>query len=235
VSILSYLLLFLLSTAQFAWSYSVVLKSGKKIEGTLVSDEGPTIVVRDARGVLISFKKDLLDINQMTLLNVQREASESLPSAASRTKPPGLVEIAAAAKRQRTGKAKNVSADDLEGAPQISIIGPPDEPPVTVSRSKETGREPDWEAKLWPLKKEVNRLREKRVDAEASCEQSRQKQFNARTRPSSKPVELLSTYKESAPCRKLAELDDQLQQAETRLENVREEARRAGASWRSLE
>ena len=234
MSIPSYLIVFLF-TAQVACAYTVILTSGKKIEGTLISDQESTVVVKDSHGVLISLKKSLVDQIATSAANKQ-EAAPVISSGRESKKAPSIVEIALEAKRKRTGNSKTITSSDIENAPEISILG------VEVQESSRTAKtrtpdtlERDWQRRLLAFKKEVNRLREKQIDAESSCEQSKEKQFAMRTTPGRKPVDLMSTYRESSQCRKLTEITNQLREAETRLEQKLEEARRAGVSWQTLE
>ncbi len=235
MSIPSYLILFLF-TAQVACAYTVVLTSGKKVEGTLISDQESTIVLKDSHGVLISFKKSLVDLTATSAANkrepVRADSSLSEPKRTT----PSIVEIALETKSKRTGKSKTITASDIDQAPEISVLG------VEIPELARTGKthssgvsERDWQRRLQAIKREVNRLREKQIDAESSCEQSKEKQYAQRTTPGRKPVDLLSTYKESSSCRKLTEISNQLVDAEARLELEREEARRAGVSWQTLE
>jgi hypothetical protein len=234
MSIPSFLILFLF-TAQFAYPYTVVLTSGKKIEGTLISDQQSTMVIKDSHGVFISLKKSMVDLNATSAANKQ----DSAPQIYSRQEPKkksSIAEIALETKSKRTGSSKTITASDIEHAPEISILG--EEVPEssrTTKAKRPASYERDWQRRLLAIKKEVNRLKEKQIDAESSCNQSKEKQFALRTRPGSKPVDLMSTYKQSSQCRKLEEIMNQLQKTETRLELELEEARRAGVSWQTLE
>ncbi|MGH9857943.1 MAG: hypothetical protein ACRD4B_08875, partial [Acidobacteriota bacterium] len=146
-----------------------------------------------------------------------------------------IVELAAETRRKRTGKAKMISLDDLDQMPELSILGSEEREVSAKSQRTASPDERKWETRIWTMKKEVNRLREKLITTESSCEEAQEKQYAARITPSQKPGELMSTYKETSQCRKSAELAKQLQEAETRLENAREEARRAGVSWQTIE
>jgi hypothetical protein len=234
MSIPSFLIVFLF-TAQLACAYTVVLTSGKKIDGTLISDQQSTLVVKDSHGVLISLKKSMIDLVATSAAN-KEAAAPMISSARESKKTPSIVEIALQTKSKRTGNSKTITASDIENAPEISILGQEVEENLRTTKTKRpSSPERDWQRRLWAFKKEVNRLREKQIDAESSCEQSKEKQFAKRTTPGSKPVDLMSTYQESSQCRKLEEIVNQLRQAETRLEQEREEARREGVSWQTLE
>jgi hypothetical protein len=237
----SYLLLFFVLTAPAAYGYTVVLNTGKKIQGTFVTEQQNTIVIKDSQGVLISFKKTILDLQAMSLANQKLSGGRtSLPAgvqeqALKKKSLPSIVDLAAETRRKRTGKAKTMSLEDLDQTAEVSIIGSGEPLASDKPGRTESPDEKKWETRIWAMKKEVNRLREKVMSAESSCEEAREKQYAARITPSQKPGALLSTYKETSQCRKSAELATQLQEAESRLENAREEARRAGVSWQTLE
>ncbi len=232
MSIPSYLL-FILLTSQFAYGYTVVLTSGKRIEGTLINDQQTTVLIKDSHGVLISFKKSILDLPAMSIAN-GKDRPDSVIDAPAKRKPPSIAEIAAETKKRRTGNARMITFDDIDEASAFSVMGS-DVEPQQRSNAKSTTSEKEWHSKLWALKKEVNRLRDRYIASESSCEEAKEKQYASRTTPSRKPVGLMSTYKETPQCRKMAEAERQLQDAEIRLDDAREEARREGVSWQSLE
>lgn len=231
----SLLILFLL-TSSTAFSYTIITNSGKQIVGTLITEQESTIMIKDNHGVLISFKKQLLDLNAMAIANAPQLKKHGGNESQAKKHGPTLAEIAAESRKQRKGASKLLTLEDLKGTPELSILG-------TEMKTVSTGRkeshqeatEKQWESRIVTLKKEVSHLRERKISAEVSCEQAKQKQFARRTIPNEKPSNLLSTYKENPQCLRLQEIESQLTEAENRLEDVREEARRAGVSWQSLE
>ena len=46
-----------LATASFAWTYDVVLKNGKIVNGTFISEDEQKITIRDHSGIVMNFKK----------------------------------------------------------------------------------------------------------------------------------------------------------------------------------
>jgi|GEM_PF-2906454 len=236
MSIPSLLLLFLLTTP-IAFSYTVITITGKRIEGTLITEQESTILIKDTQGVLISFKKQLLDREAMSIANArigkeQKSKRESVPNKSE----PRLAEIAEESRKRRTGTARTLRLEDLSQIPELSVMGSEgNEIPAITRKSEQGPDEKQWERKIVSLKKEVNRLRARKISAEASCESSRRKQLQARTIPQDHPTNLLSTYKESPQCAKLEQIEDELTEAENRLDNAREEGRKIGISWQTLE
>jgi hypothetical protein len=229
------LLILLLSVAPFAHCYTVITRTGKRVEGTLISEQTSTVLIKDSQGILISFKSETLDWKAMQLANVPRPIEqESKPAVSSVRKEVSLTEIARRTREQRSGKARVFTLDDLRRAPELSVMGSD----LQVSPKRNEDAMPDesrWTSRLVALKKEVNRLRERKVSADAACQESKRKQFEVRTTGHDRPSNLLQTYKETAQCLKLREIDRQLEDAERRLDDAREEGRRAGVSWQALE
>jgi len=233
MSIPSLLILFLL-IAPLAHSYTVITRFGKRIEGAIVTEQTSTIMIKDPHGVLISFKKEALDWNAMNRENAPQANTQMKHDRPPREQEPSLVEVARRSKEERTGKARKLTMEDLVDAPVLSVIGS-DLPVSARTKEEQAPDESRWDARLTALKKEVNRLRERRVTVEASCEQSKRKQFQERTTGHDRPSSLMSTYRETTECSRLKEIETQLEEAETRLEEAREEGRRAGVSWQTLE
>ncbi len=67
-----------------AGSYDVVLKSGKIVKGNLLSENDDTIVVQDASGTKMTFKKTLVDLKRTAEVN--KPSQTSLPAETSEKK-----------------------------------------------------------------------------------------------------------------------------------------------------
>ena len=235
MSVLS-ILCFILLTAQCALGYTIILSSGKRIEGTLVSEQEDTVVIKDSQGVLLSFNRNILDLTSMKAVNDSESHSVVIPSQPARMKQPSIVQIADETKKRRTGTGRIYSEDNPQDRGTLSVMGS-DTQRMSEPKQKESSETDHrkWESQIRTLKKEVNRLREKWIVAESACEQAKEKQYGERTTPSQRPVSLMTTYKESPKCRIMNEIAAQLQEAESRLEDVREDARRAGVPWELIE
>jgi len=235
MSIPSLLLLFLL-IAPCVFPYTVVTTSGKRIQGRLLSDQESTILIQDASGVLISFKKELLNLEAMELENSHQASLPGKPEEhPSKKAAPSIAEVASETRKQRKGISRTLKLEDLEDTPEVSILGSESNETSTNKKTPQKEADQRWESRIVALKKEVSHLRERKINAEATCDETKRKKYVARTTPSDKRTDLLSTYKESSQCRKLEEISTQLADAEERLQDLLEEARRAGVSWRVLE
>lgn len=89
-----------ITTWLIAADYTVVLKNGKTMKGTLVSETADTIIFKDSAGIQYSLKKDKLDMDKMASLNTAAPAEQ--PSA--QTEP--------AQTPKKTGKT--YTAEDIE-------------------------------------------------------------------------------------------------------------------------
>lgn len=75
---------FLISSISF--SYTVVLKNGKTVEGTLVEETNGLIVLKDKSGIRINFKKANLDLEKTKAANDKAESTPA-PAISAETKP----------------------------------------------------------------------------------------------------------------------------------------------------
>ena len=80
--------MFLITTSSF--SYTVILKNGKTIEGTLVDQTDDLIVLRDASGIKMDFKKASVDLPKTEVANQKKDTpgvatvKEETPAAQSK-------------------------------------------------------------------------------------------------------------------------------------------------------
>ncbi len=239
--IISFLILLLLFV-QPLFAYTVVLKSGKRIHGAFVAEDNATLQIKDSGGVILSFKCDLLDLDSMVRTNAQPEAEADLPKRTEhrieiRTRPRDidLAAIADQTQKNRKGNARTVTAADLESAPELTILGTADEPKKQEIEPASDRDEQQWRKEAGSLRKEISRLREKRISAEASCQRAEQRLSEKRTRPSREPSSLLQTFQKPTECQRLSEIDSQIQDAQMRLENFEERARRSEIPWQWIE
>ena len=109
------ILLFSLSGAE---AYTVVFKSGKTLEGTLISETASTILIKDASGFQLSLKKNVLNLERMSELNAA-QASPAVPPASPVPAAPPAKKTPSVAKGQKV-----FTNADVPGAT------PPAEPPA---------------------------------------------------------------------------------------------------------
>src|SRR4051812_8322593 len=87
--------LLFLFVVQTGFAYTIVMKTGKKIEGTLVSQDETTIVVKDMGGVVLSLRKVNLDVAAMDQINTKSTGQEpSKTSSQPLSRPKSVADIA---------------------------------------------------------------------------------------------------------------------------------------------
>lgn len=238
---ISFLILLLLFVHPL-FAYTVVLKSGKRIHGAFVAEDNATLQIKDSRGVILSFKRDLLDLDSMVRVNAQPEVEADLPEPTehrievrTRSRDIDLAAFADQTQKNRKGQARTLTAADLESAPELTILGTTDEPKEAEIEPTSDRNEQQWRKEAVSLRKELFRLREKRISAEASCQHAEQRLSEKRTRPSREPAPLLTTFQKPSYCERLAEIDRQIEYAQTRLEDFEERARRSEIPWQWIE
>ena len=59
----------LLLIATFGFAYDLILKSGKVIQGTIVSENEETIFIKDKDGIALNFKKTMVDLEKTAEAN----------------------------------------------------------------------------------------------------------------------------------------------------------------------
>lgn len=107
----------------------LVLKNGKKLEGTLIQQDAEVYLLRDTTGIILTVKKSQVDDEATQKLNAERKKSEPAPEVSNETKshsPPekaSVADLARAARANRTGASKVLRKEDLEKTPELSIIG----------------------------------------------------------------------------------------------------------------
>ncbi len=105
----------------------LVLKNGKKLEGTLVKQDDEVYLLQDPMGIIITVKKSQVDVDATEKLNAEQKKLEAaLPKETkSESKPENttVADLARAARANRTGTARTLRKEDLEKTPELSIIG----------------------------------------------------------------------------------------------------------------
>lgn len=224
--VLSFLVLsFLFHSSCFA--YIVVLKSGKRLVGNLLGEDATTLQLKDPSGIVLSFKKSLLNEDAMSIANANTAAEEMQADQKTQTKPDVRV-------------YKN---EDVNQMPELSILeSDSTESPYPEFKEEDApGMRADpkversWRSRAVALQKELSRLREKKIQVEASCEQSRQNANAQLTTPQKKPVNILALLDRSTACKMLDEIAHQLEDAEERWIDFETEARRAEVPWQWLD
>jgi hypothetical protein len=116
-----FILLFVIEVAS---AYTVILKNGKKVEGTYLEENDSQIVVRDKDGIVLTFRKTTLDLDAMSGVNPQTP-QEQKPEAAStqdsaQTKPADPKPSDTKSTQKPT---KVFTNEDVKDLPELSVAG----------------------------------------------------------------------------------------------------------------
>ncbi len=150
----------------------LVLKNGKKVEGSLIYQDDEVFQLRDTMGIIITVKKSQIDQEATRKLNEEQKKLESVsepPKQSPQSKPQevGVADLAREAREKKLGKARTLRKEDLEKMPELSIIGTedtgekPTEPKLSETPREKT--EEDWKSET---RRFANALRRAQDDAE---------------------------------------------------------------------
>jgi hypothetical protein len=90
------IILFLWIAVPISFSYELILKNGKTVQGTLISEDQEKISIKDKQGVILNFKKSIVDIQKTADANAPVEKPVV---AAKETEKPAKVETPAKPKK----------------------------------------------------------------------------------------------------------------------------------------
>ena len=233
-------LLLILVFCQLSFGYTVILKSGKKMEGTWIGEDSFTLQMKDNTGILLSFRKSVLDLEAMKTVN-ESSHPETLPVqettirwGKAESEKPSLVELAQETKKKRGVPSRTLTLGDLRDAPELSVLGS-DGPAFATVESTPVPREDEWRSASRALRKDLDSLRDRKISAGAACSKAREKLATKLSKPHRNSVNLLPLFEDPAECLRASEIDRQLRDAERRWEEHEDRARKAEVPWQWLE
>ncbi|MCI0616681.1 hypothetical protein L0244_27190, partial [bacterium] len=107
----------------------LVLKNGKKLQGTIIHEDDKVYEFRDSAGITLTVKKSQVDGDATQKLNAEQKEAVTATEVSKKTKSESKLEnssvadLARAARANRTGTARTLRKEDLEKTPELSIIG----------------------------------------------------------------------------------------------------------------
>jgi hypothetical protein len=167
VRVCSLLLIIALFIPIHCSAFTIIFKSGKRMDGTLLWDDGETLRFKDRNGVLYSLKRSVLDVSAM------REANpDSVPKPGEKVQekpkeetvniiPSSLAEIAQQERLRRTGKVRTFTNQDVDKMASLAVIETKDGAPLITSLHAVSLPDSSKELEKWIDEKniEYNRLR----------------------------------------------------------------------------
>ncbi|MCI0615330.1 hypothetical protein L0244_20245 [bacterium] len=110
----------------YASAFTIIFKSGKRMEGTLLWDDGDTLRFKDRNGVLYSLKRSVLDLSAMREANPDSvpKPGEKVPEKKQEhtVMQSSLAEIAQRERQRRTGNARVFTNEDLDKMTSLAVI-----------------------------------------------------------------------------------------------------------------
>jgi hypothetical protein len=237
VRLFSFLLVSLLCT-NFCHAYTVILLSGKQITGTLLGEDRITIQLRDVSGVVLSIKKTRIDLDATEQANPVVKTDEMSAEPIAELLPEKtVVDIAREVRESRRGQSRIYTRSDLDHVPEISVG---EETTDDLSEGLKSGNESKDDEKFWrksaaDFRKEISKLRERKISAQFSCRKALEKRDASIYGGSKRPSNLNSGFDEPAECERLRAIESQLEDAEWRWEEFTERARKAEVPWSWIE
>ncbi len=233
--VLSFLLVSFLC-ANVCQSYTVVFHSGKQLTGTLLGEDAITIQLRDRSGVVLSIKKSRVDLEATERANaITKPAEPKRAPSNPEQEPPekSLAEIARELRASRARQSRTYTRTDLSRVPEISFTELPEDVDERESaRNVET--EPDlkndesfWRKAAADFRKELARLRERKISAQFSCAKAREKRSASIYGGTKRPTNLADAFEEPAECQRLQGIEAQFTEAEWRWDEFTERARKS--------
>ena len=235
--VLSFLLVSFLC-ANFCHAYIVVLLSGKQLSGALLGEDRISIQLRDVSGVVLSIKKSRVDFDATERANPAITTQPPPPeTVVQRPSEKTLVEIAREVRGRRNGEARIYTRADLDRVPEISV-GEEISNEIGVNPKLESDakdNESFWRKSAADFRKELTKLRERKISAQFSCRKAQEKRDTSIYGGSKRPSNLNSAFEEPAECERLKAIESQLEEAEWRWEEFTERARKAEVPWSWIE
>jgi hypothetical protein len=237
VRVLSFLLVSFLC-ANFCHAYTIVLLSGKQLSGALLGEDRISIQLRDVSGVVLSIKKSRVDFDATERANPTIPTVPPPPETVVRQpSEKTLVEIAREVRESRNGEARIYTRADLDRVPEISV-GEEISDEISVNPKLESDakdNESFWRKCAADFRKELAKLRERKISAQFSCRKAQEKRDASIYGGSKRPSNLNSAFEEPAECERLRAIETQLEDAKWHWEEFTERARKAEIPWSWIE
>jgi hypothetical protein len=212
-------------------AFTVIFKSGKKMEGTLLWDDGDTLRFKDRNGILYSLKRSVLDIAAMREANPQSvdESADTKVSEAEREKsssmPSSLAQIAERERSRRTGKAPLLTDQDLDKTAPLAVIETRNAAPLITSIYTVSIPDSPKELKKWIAEQEVQFNKLKAACRNAGGDPNSEKEFRTDTYSVNGKDVTVSGYwadpdevkRAQDTCRRAMAVKSALEEARTRL------------------
>ena len=209
--VLSFLLVSFLCL-NFCHAYTVVLLSGKQLTGALLGEDRISIQLRDVSGVVLSIKKSRVDFDATERANPTITTAPPPETVIQQPSEKTLVEIAREVRESRNGESRIYTRADLDRVPEISV-GDEISDEIGVNAKSESdvkNNESFWRKSAADFRKELTKLRERKISAQFSCRKAQEKRDTSIYGGSKRPSNLNRAFEEPAECERLRAIESQL-------------------------
>ena len=164
----------LLLAPGFLLSYDLVLKNGKVIKGTLVSETADIIILKDSSGTQINFKTSALDLDKTKIANTSAPPAEAVKTIETPTTTQSQTESRTAAP-QKKKPARVMTEKDIQRLRDKYDLGEglyngrPKESSATASDKEEKSGE-DWKAEAQDVTTRVQQAEQFYNQLKQQCE-----------------------------------------------------------------
>lgn len=195
-------------------AFTVVLKSGKQIQGILLSEDSQTLNLKDSFGLTLHFQKRTLNLDEMSTLNAPQQQNAST---------------------QRPHRSARVyTIEDLERLPELSQVSSTESAPETIVPDSHESQpdESKWRKAAASLRKAKAKAELRWQTAEAKCRKAQDTLIVPLKRNS---ITFVDPSDQPADCMKAEELHSQLEEAVRAWDDFTDQARKAGIPWSVIE
>ena len=132
--LLSVLCLFLCAHA--ASAYTVVLKSGKKVDGTVLREDEATIQIKGDDGITLRLNKNSIDAVATNAANPATAVKSQI-----QRQPAPQTHQDSKTQESKSDKNRVFTNEDVKDMPEVSILGSPVQRPAVGSDSEKDGKD----------------------------------------------------------------------------------------------
>jgi len=219
------LLVYSLCALNFSFAYTVILKNGKTIQGTLVSENSDMYVLKDASGIQLNFKKTAVDAektlsaNQAVQTTVPSAKPDSPPKSEAKPQPAALSKKAARTfteeDLQRLREKYNLGGGRSSTSDEADDSNRKDQTEKKAKKDQAHSAE-DFRAQAGELQNEIKQAEDAYANLKQGCDFAAKMTTQSGTATNEKGQRLSISDTRKEVC-------DAAENAKTNLDNVREQ------------
>ncbi len=233
-----FLLLGMVMAVATASSYTIFLKNGKSVQGALVDETGEMIVLQDAFGIKMNFKKSNVDLEKTEVANQNTKPAESVTVSPAGKEPVSSGTKPAGETAKPKAPARVITEEDLEKLRKKYDLGeglgsgssvPSEESQMELSESPEK-TEDEWKKHSRRLENQLRQAESTYNLLKQECEEFKGISIQTHTvvDENGQVLDMVETTRQVCEDAEMAKTD--LEEARSEREAFEKEAREAGAA-----